>query len=375
MKRTKARNKSSGPTVRARGQEKRSRPAMPSPPGPDKSPARTLATIPTLPEKIERVLLEGDLSALTPEERVSYYRAVCKSLRLNPLTRPLEYVKLNNRLVLYARRDCTDQLRALYNVKVSIVKEEERDGLRLVHARASLPNGRTDEDVGAVSIKGLSGDQLANALMRCTTKAKRRVTLSICGLGLLDETELETIHPTDDKPALVAEDVMPRRKPPEGEAGIVAKIEPEKPIQPAARSHGEAVAPQPEQKPGDPVGQRRMTGPKAEGASEVAASSSPSPQASLPLHAGVASPTGGPVVEINGRQIPTGGITKETLLKAYKFGAQLDELTVKGQAKELLGCEFGVEHRHELTEEAGKRYVAELVKHVNAALAARGQRA
>jgi len=32
-----------------------------------------------------------------------------------------------------------------------------------------------------------------NALMKAVTKAKRRVTLSICGLGMLDETEVETI--------------------------------------------------------------------------------------------------------------------------------------------------------------------------------------
>jgi hypothetical protein len=29
--------------------------------------------------------------------------------------------------------------------------------------------------------------------MKAETKAKRRVTLSICGLGLLDETEVETV--------------------------------------------------------------------------------------------------------------------------------------------------------------------------------------
>jgi hypothetical protein len=39
----------------------------------------------------------------------------------------------------------------------------------------------------------LKGDALANALMKSETKAKRRVTLSIAGLGWLDETELETI--------------------------------------------------------------------------------------------------------------------------------------------------------------------------------------
>ena len=32
-----------------------------------------------------------------------------------------------------------------------------------------------------------------NAKLKAITKAKRRVTLSICGLGFLDETEIETI--------------------------------------------------------------------------------------------------------------------------------------------------------------------------------------
>jgi hypothetical protein len=56
-----------------------------------------------------------------------------------------------------------------------------------------LANGRTDESTGAVPIKGVHGEALANAFLKAETKAKRRVTLSICGLGLLDETELETI--------------------------------------------------------------------------------------------------------------------------------------------------------------------------------------
>jgi hypothetical protein len=44
-----------------------------------------------------------------------------------------------------------------------------------------------------VPIGSLKGDSLCNALMKGETKAKRRVTLSIAGLGWLDETELETI--------------------------------------------------------------------------------------------------------------------------------------------------------------------------------------
>lgn len=154
-------------------------------------------------EIIERVMLEGDLSQLSPNERIVYYKATCESLGLNPLTKPFDYIKLNNKLTLYAKRDATDQLRKIHNVSVAFVARERLEDVYMVTARATLPNGRTDESAGVVSIGGLKGDALANALMKAETKAKRRVTLSIVGLGLLDETELETIpnsYPVDDAP-------------------------------------------------------------------------------------------------------------------------------------------------------------------------------
>jgi hypothetical protein len=62
-----------------------------------------------------------------------------------------------------------------------------------VTARAKDRTGREDESTGAVALGTLKGDAMANALMKAETKAKRRVTLSLAGLGWLDETELETI--------------------------------------------------------------------------------------------------------------------------------------------------------------------------------------
>ena len=54
--------------------------------------------------------------------------------------------------------------------------------------------GRIDAALGSVSIVGLRGEALSNAKMKAETKAKRRATLSICGLGfVLDETEIETV--------------------------------------------------------------------------------------------------------------------------------------------------------------------------------------
>ena len=127
------------------------------------------------------------------QERLSYYSSVCESLGLNPLTRPFEYIQLNGKLTLYARKDCADQLRALHNVSVTDLTESEREGVFVVTAKVQNGSGRQDAAKGAVSIKGLSGDALANALMKAETKAKRRATLSICGLGMLDETEVETV--------------------------------------------------------------------------------------------------------------------------------------------------------------------------------------
>jgi hypothetical protein len=153
---------------------------------------------------IERVVSLGDLEQLKPIERARYYARVCESVGLNPLTRPFAYVKLQGKLTLYALRDATDQLRKVHRVSVTITSRERVDDLCIVTARATMPDGRTDESTGAVSLAGLKGESLANALMKSETKAKRRVTLSICGLGWLDETEVadvkaaKPVHVTDD---------------------------------------------------------------------------------------------------------------------------------------------------------------------------------
>ena len=142
---------------------------------------------------MEAVIARGDLAKLTAQERGKYYSRLCASVGLNPYTRPFEYLMLDNKLVLYARKDCTDQLRAIHGISVTEMAEREREGIVIVTAKVRNAAGRTDVSTGAVSIAGLKGPLLANALMKAETKAKRRATLSICGLGFLDETELGDI--------------------------------------------------------------------------------------------------------------------------------------------------------------------------------------
>lgn len=142
---------------------------------------------------VEQVLIKGDLRQLTPAQKVSYYNAVCQSLNLNPLTQPFAYITLNGKEVLYAKRDAAEQLRKVHGISIDIKAREVIEGCYVVTACASMPNGRRDESTGVVAIENLKGEARANAMLKAETKAKRRVTLSIVGLGMLDETEVETI--------------------------------------------------------------------------------------------------------------------------------------------------------------------------------------
>jgi hypothetical protein len=129
-------------------------------------PMNTALTTQPSAEMMEKVLLQGNLAVLTPAERLSYYRQVCESVGLNPLTRPFEYLTLNNKMVLYAKRECTEQLRKIHNVSILIVAREAVEGCYVVTARAVLPSNRQDESLGAVPIEGLKGEHRSNAMMK-----------------------------------------------------------------------------------------------------------------------------------------------------------------------------------------------------------------
>ncbi len=145
---------------------------------------------------IEKALIHGDLSSLSEIDRLSYYNKVCDSLNLNPLTKPFDYIKLNNKLTLYATKSCTEQLRQIHNISLTISSREKIDSVYVVTAKAKTRDGREDESTGVVNTENLKGEALSNAMMKAETKAKRRVTLSICGLAMLDESEKDSITQT-----------------------------------------------------------------------------------------------------------------------------------------------------------------------------------
>lgn len=194
---------------------------------------------------IESVLIKGDLALLSEQERVNYYMRVCDSLGLNPLTRPFAYQKFQGQLILYARKDCTDQLRRLHNISLKLVSQSVENDILTAHAQAALPEvlagmvrERTDEDVGSVFFPdSLKGENRANAIMKAVTKAKRRVTLSICGLGLLDETEIGADDAPDRTPQAPAANVLVS-PPPSPPTAPVAAGAPASPLSPTPQGEG-----------------------------------------------------------------------------------------------------------------------------------------
>lgn len=148
---------------------------------------------PELKNIVANIVLTGDISRLNQDQRVMYYNAYCESLNLNPLTKPFDIITLKDKTILYPNKECAAQLRELKGISIDSIHTENVGIIYMVVVKGHDKSGKTDCEMGVVSIEGLRPAALADAIMKATTKAKRRLTLSLCGLGGLDETEVERI--------------------------------------------------------------------------------------------------------------------------------------------------------------------------------------
>ena len=143
-------------------------------------------------------IVRGSVEDLTPQEMLQYYKAQCDAIGLNPLLRPLYFLRTHKDapVTLYMGKEGAMQLQALHKVSTEITEEKQFEvGNRLfyqVRTRAALPDGTTHENMGVVQLNG-DGRNVENDMLKCVTKSHRRAILAITGNGALDETEIETI--------------------------------------------------------------------------------------------------------------------------------------------------------------------------------------
>jgi hypothetical protein len=153
------------------------------------------ATPVALDEKILSSIVAngGDLGKLSQDQKLAYYSDFCNRLGLDPLSQPFNILRLNGKEVLYCGRAGVQQLSKLHKVSHKITARDQVNGCYAVTAQASTPDARSTESIGVMPVENLKGDALANAMMKAESKAKRRATLDLLGLGMLDESAGEAL--------------------------------------------------------------------------------------------------------------------------------------------------------------------------------------
>lgn len=168
------------------------------------------------PEIAEALILQGDISRLTPAQKTEYAVTLCQKLGLEPLTKPFQVLKFQGKEQLYPLKGATDQLRKQHKISLSVDRTWLENGLYFCQVTGTTPDGRTDSDVGFAIAGGIGedgkeflfrGEALGNALLKAVTKAKRRVTLAMCGLSMLAPEEVQ-----DMPGAMTAEIIYPEPK-------------------------------------------------------------------------------------------------------------------------------------------------------------------
>lgn len=197
---------------------------------------------------VEQIVLSGDLTQLTDQQRLVHYNNVCDSMDIDPRPHPLEYMVVDDpnggrRLVLYALKNCTDQLRSRRKIRITKLTREITEDMITYTAEAEDKDGGADISTGSVSTKGKKGSDLSNASMFAETKAKRRVTLSISGAGLLDETEIADINAPTSLPAGVGVTAAPNVSTPtvNETAGKEVKLPPKEEEKPAPTKKSDTI--------------------------------------------------------------------------------------------------------------------------------------
>ena len=161
------------------------------------------------PKIQDSIVLRGDLSGLNETQKRDYYLYRCRQVGLDPAAKPFDLLTLNGKQILYANAGATQQLCAIHKLSTQITHRERVDGIYIVSVRCTGADGRVSENQGAVDVSSLQGERLANAILKATTKAIRRSVLAHCGLGMLDETEVETIPEARRESLVVTQDPAP----------------------------------------------------------------------------------------------------------------------------------------------------------------------
>jgi hypothetical protein len=142
-------------------------------------------------------LRTGDLSTLPEPEHDRVLVKMCAHYGLDPVLRPFCIIPAQGKKIWYATKTSTDMVasrdkltrkfkerRIDKDLMICEIIMEITDGHRIEEGTAVVTIGEfvRDPKTGAIGEQMMRGEALANAMMRCETKAKRRATLAWFGM-------------------------------------------------------------------------------------------------------------------------------------------------------------------------------------------------
>lgn len=156
--------------------------------------------------KIETAIMRNDFGALSHEQRAYILFKKCEALGVSIWLQPFAWGTIDGKLTPVPLKGLFQQLREKRGLIIDEIKEDFDKELGVYSVKCFGHVGeRKDMGIGVVGVKGLSGDPLANAMMKAHTKAKNRLTGSLCGGdSAVDDAELSSIPGAgmgEEKPA------------------------------------------------------------------------------------------------------------------------------------------------------------------------------
>jgi hypothetical protein len=148
---------------------------------------------------ISLICVGGDLTHLDGPSKRALLAKLTNYLHLNPYSHNFFIFKdSNGRHRIYATKECCSQLR--HNMGINTWLSDPIYGPNntapvFVTVKANGTNrfGRSADEIGSVTLIGFDKSHWSDRIMFATTKAKRRLTLDLSGLGVLSDVEVDDI--------------------------------------------------------------------------------------------------------------------------------------------------------------------------------------
>jgi hypothetical protein len=145
---------------------------------------------------LRALTLHKDLSKLTEDQQLQYVMNIYKALDIAPIFNVFSLIKLQGKMVLYADKDCASLLAKKHRITTQLVERDmdKETGLYRVTMRASDAAGRFAIDDGILWVGDAKGQRLADSMMKCMSKARRRSIFSLLGLSAVTDDDIEFQH-------------------------------------------------------------------------------------------------------------------------------------------------------------------------------------